>query len=300
MAFRILENKGREDWLQQRKPYVTATEAASIASGSDAAFSRLWESKRSDSSFGGTAAMKWGNEREPIIADEVRKTYTHLEHNERLIVREGTKWAATPDMLSPEPHELMTCQIKTVRADKAWETIDDLPLNYRRQAEWEMMVAGADSCVFAWESYTVDEDGEFIPGELRIGVLHSDSKMREKLIKASEAFVEYTPADIEQVNDFEVDALISDLLVIHNKKNHLRSDLKHLGEKESGVHSKLIELLGESPRRVMGAEGLIEVRSGRESERFDRAAFAKQYPDLESKFIVRKPAPAGISFKAVS
>ena len=194
----------------------------------------------------------------------------------------------------------MTCQIKTVRVDKSWETIDDLPLNYRRQAEWEMMVAGANSCAFAWEEYTVDEDGKFIPGELRIGVLHSDLKIRKKLIKAAEAFIEYTPADIEQVNDFEVDALISDLRTIHNEKSYLRTGLKRLEEKESVIHSKLIGLLGESPRRVMGAEGLIEVRSGRESERFDRAAFAKQYPDLESKFVVRKPAPAGISFKAVN
>jgi hypothetical protein len=39
-----------------------------------------------------------------------------------------------------------------------------IPIQYRRQVQWQLHVTGADYCVFAWLLRIEDRHGEFVPG----------------------------------------------------------------------------------------------------------------------------------------
>ena len=112
---------------------------------------------------------------------------------------------------------------------------------------------------------------------------------------------EATPDEIEQGDDdFMVCALIQDLVETMEERSELMAQEKQLKERLEKIQHDLLQELGEDPRRIGYPEGVLEVNAGRVSNRFDRKAFAAEYPDLESKFIVESVGKPTVSFKAVS
>lgn len=300
MSFTILNSSSREEWLEQRKGYLTATDIASIRTGSEKAFRELWEKKRKGETFRGNRFTEWGNEREPHIGAHVQSVLgkSELMPNDQLYVKDGTKHAATPDMVSKDGS--FSCQIKTVGLSRDWDDIAHLPLDYRAQVEWEMYVLGIDECLFVWEQRLDGDDG-FIVGETKHGLVKSDPKLRARLLQIAADFEEYEPAEVEDGgDDFTVRALIQDLVETMEERSELMAQEKVLKERLEKIQSDLLQEIGEDPRRIGYPEGVLEVNAGRVSNRFDRKAFAAEYPDLESKFIVESVGKPTVSFKAVS
>ena len=300
MSFTILHSISREEWLEQRKGYLTATDIASIRTGSEKAFRELWEKKRKGETFRGNRYTEWGHEREPHIGAHVQSVLgkSELLPNDQLYVKDGTKHAATPDMVSKDGS--FSCQIKTVGLSRDWDDIAHLPLDYRVQVEWEMYVLGIDECLFVWEQRLDGEDG-FIVGETKHGLVKSDPKLRARLLQIAADFEEYEPAEVEDGgDDFTVRALIQDLVETMEERSELMAEEKVLKERLEKIQHDLLQEIGEDPRRIGYPEGVLEVNAGRVSNRFDRKAFAAEYPDLESKFIVESVGKPTVSFKAVS
>lgn len=300
MSFTILNSSSREEWLEQRKGYLTATDIASIRTGSEKAFRELWEKKHKGDSFRGNRFTEWGNEREPHIGAHVQSVLgkSELLPNDQLYVKDSTRHAATPDMVSEDGS--FSCQIKTVGLSRDWDDIAHLPLDYRAQVEWEMYVLGIEECLFVWEQRLDGEDG-FIVGETKHGLVKSDPKLRARLLQIAADFEEYEPAEVEDGgDDFTVRALIQDLVETMEERSELMAQEKVLKERLEKIQHDLLQEIGEDPRRIGYPEGVLEVNAGRVSNRFDRKAFAAEYPDLESKFIVESVGKPTVSFKAVS
>lgn len=300
MSFTILNSSSREEWLEQRKGYLTATDIASIRTGSEKSFRELWEKKHKGDSFRGNRFTEWGNEREPHIGAHVQAVLgkSELLPNDQLYVKDGTKHAATPDMVSKDGS--FSCQIKTVGLSRDWGNIVHLPQDYRAQVEWEMYVLGIDECLFVWEQRLDGEDG-FIVGETKHGLVKSDPKLRAKLLQIAADFEEYEPAEVEDGgDDFTVRALIQELTDVMARRREIADQDKQLKEKLETVQKSLLAELGDEPKRIGYPEGVLEVNAGRVASRFDRKAFAAEYPDLESKFVVESVGKPTVSFKAVS
>ena len=132
-------------------------------------------------------------------------------------------------------------------------------------------------------------------------MVKSDPKLRARLLQIAADFEEYEPAEVEDGgDDFTVRALIQELTDVMARRREIAEQDKQLKERLEAVQKALLAELGEEPRRIGYPEGVLEVNAGRVANRFDRKAFAAEYPDLESKFIVESVGKPTVSFKAVS
>jgi len=67
-------------------------------------------------------------------------------------------------------------------------TEKSIPIQYRRQVQWQLYVTGASRCVFGWVLREEQEDGTFVRGwfELKIVIFERDEKMIEELVEVAE------------------------------------------------------------------------------------------------------------------
>ena len=143
------------DWVRARKEGVTATQVSRAATpaGFEQAVMAFWdEFQEPDNAY-----MAFGRDMEPVLAKFVHERFGILP-NEWLIANKDTVWhLATPDGLSLD-HELCS-EIKTTGQD--WED-RAIPIQYRRQVQWQLHVTGAQRCLFAW-MLRIDVGGVFAP-----------------------------------------------------------------------------------------------------------------------------------------
>ena len=167
------------DWVRARKEGVTATQVSKAATpaGFEQAVQNWFEDfQETDNDF-----MKFGRDMEPVIAKHVHERFGILP-NEWLIANRDTVWhLATPDGLSLD-HELIA-EIKTTGQD--WEA-ESIPIQYRRQVQWQLYVTGAEKCLFAYELRLEGPEG-FVPGfDVECQWIDRDEKMIGDLIKVAE------------------------------------------------------------------------------------------------------------------
>lgn len=156
-ADRFVANKQyfHQGWLNARRSGVTATQVAKAST--PAGFKQAVADYIDDTQIPDNPYMAFGRDFEPVIARTV-----HLQHgvlpNEWLISAEGLPHhLATPDGLSPD--HTMISEIKTTGKD--WDD-GKIPVQYRRQVQWQLHVTGAERCLFAWMK-RIDVDGVFAP-----------------------------------------------------------------------------------------------------------------------------------------
>lgn len=292
MGFRLLENHGTDEWLEQRKHYLTATDMAKIRSGSEKAFRTLWNEKHSESSFRGNKYTEWGHGREPIIAEWVRTQLPGMRHNTSLAVsEEHPKFACTPDMLSEDG---ATVQIKTIMEKNDWKP-GRVKSDYAAQHEWELIVLGKDEGMFAVETYRETATG-FEPCEMRLEPYKSNPKLRKKLLDIAERFLSYEPSEIEE---YAGDAGLEFIVDLAKDKTgeiaELEKRLRELKAERDGYFDLIVAELGESPKRVRFENALVEVTRSKPSERFDRKAFKADYPELEEKYTITGTSKIGVN-----
>lgn len=299
--FYVLESSSREEWLEQRRGFLTATDAVRLKNPTHSNLRAIHDDKANPPKFRGNAYTNWGHEREPVIADYVRNVLgIDAWPNEKLHVSNVYDgMAATPDMVASDGS--FSVQIKTIKADKAPTNIDDFMKKhpeYEAQLEWEMLVLGIDSCFFCWE-LRHGKPGDFTPGEIYLAEYKSDSALRQRLLDGLEAYENFTPDEIQEgADDFEVQYLVSELARLSVEKAKISAQKTDV-EKELGeVNGRLLELFGTDPVRRQFSQGVVEVVPGRRSSTFDRKGFAKEYPDLEARFTNIKEGAPSIKFKA--
>ena len=171
-----------EGWLEARRGGVTATQVAKAATPSG--FDEAVEEIRSPTQIPDNAYMKFGRDQEGWIGLSLMKF--GVLPNEWLIAHEDNpRYLATPDGLSLT-HETIS-EVKTTGKD--WG--DKIPIQYRRQVQWQMFVTGAAQCVFAW-MLRVDSVGGFVPGwfEPKVIEIDRDEKMIQELSEVADRLLD--------------------------------------------------------------------------------------------------------------
>jgi len=141
------------DWLRARKEGVTATQVAKAST--PAGFEQAVRDWFEDFVELDNPYMAFGRDMEPVLAKFVHERYGILP-NDWLLANADTPWhLATPDGLSLD--HTVIAEIKTT--GKEWNSI---PLQYRRQMQWQLHVTGAEKCLFVW-MLRIDVEGVYAP-----------------------------------------------------------------------------------------------------------------------------------------
>jgi putative phage-type endonuclease len=171
----------KSDWLAARREGVTATQVAKAASGpggfEQAVLDYREEFVEQDNPF-----MKFGRDWEYPIAKQLQKDFG-IVPNEWLIASEDNpRFLATPDGL--DIYHGTVAEIKTTGKD--WDE-KRIPVQYRRQVQWQMFVTGADMCVFAW-MLREERGGVFMPAwfDAKTVIVDRDEEMIGDLIRVAD------------------------------------------------------------------------------------------------------------------
>jgi len=158
---------------------VTATQVAKAAT--PAGFKQAVIDHIDDTQIPDNPYMAFGRDYEPVIARTVHTKFGILP-NEWLIRNDKfPHHLATPDGLSPD--HTMIAEIKTTGKDWADGVI---PIQYRRQVQWQLHVTGAKRCLFAW-MMRIDVGGVFAPAwfEPKTRWLERDEDMIAGLVECA-------------------------------------------------------------------------------------------------------------------
>jgi putative phage-type endonuclease len=177
---RLIALSGTDEWYDARRSGVSATAVARAAT--PAGFIAEVENMLNPVDIGDNEYMRFGRDWESWIVENIPSEYG-LKHNNWLIHAEGHKWQmATPDALNDD--WTLIGEVKTTGKD--WDS-NAIPIQYRRQVQWQMYVTGAKACVFAWLLRIENQDG-FVPGwfEPKHTIIKRDDEMIADLIGVAE------------------------------------------------------------------------------------------------------------------
>lgn len=268
MSFTRLPSETTEQWLEQRREYVTATEIARLAA-SPSEWSRIRHEKEHGSDFHGNAVTRWGHEREPEIGEFVRVFVdSRLTGNTDLCVLDGSRIAATPDML---PDDLTDgCEvIGEIKTAGRQLVPDHIPPKYRDQVQVQLMVTGAEVCVFACEVREDAADGGFTPGETRHCMIFPDLERQAELAYIAERFL--AGEDPTPVTPDGLQNLVWDYL-----------DAK---ERMEDAKAAIEEIVGTDPETYQMEGAKVIVTADGKSTRLDAKAMERDHPDLAAHYV---------------
>ena len=131
------------------------------------------------------AYMKFGRDMEEWIVASIPAKYM-IEHNDWLVAKDtpGDEWQlATPDGLTRS--NIAIAEVKTTGKD--WGSWSAVPIQYKRQVQWQLHVTGAQVCVFAYLLRLETADG-FQPAwyEPKVFEVVRDEKMIAELIQVAQ------------------------------------------------------------------------------------------------------------------
>jgi hypothetical protein len=182
---RFLAQSGTPEWHSIREGGISATAVAKAAAGpggyNDVVRSFVTPEEIPDNPY-----MKFGRDYEEFIVKALPDEFG-IVPNDWLICAEGyaDAWKlATPDGLNAD-HTIIA-EVKTTGKD--WGEWKSVPIQYRRQVQWQLHVTGADSAVFAWLLRGETRDGDFTPAwlEPKWCPVERDETMIEALIEVAQ------------------------------------------------------------------------------------------------------------------
>lgn len=170
-----------EAWLDARRGGVTATQVAKAGSG-PGGFEQAVADYSADFVEQDNPLMQFGRIWEGPIAMILKDEHGIMPNDWLIGHPEQPHHRATPDGLSLD-HDRIS-EIKTTGKD--WNPAK-LPIQYRRQVQWQLHVTGAVSCVFAW-MLREERDGLLLPGwfEPKVVVIERDEEMIASLIDTAD------------------------------------------------------------------------------------------------------------------
>jgi len=181
-ADRFIASKSLDEqaWLDARRLGLSATTMAQVMT--DSGLRDVLANWDNGTPVTVNAYMQFGLDSEAWLSLWT-KEQTGVMPNDWLIRHEDNLLAyATPDGLSLD-HETIS-EIKTTGKD--WGTVAKVPVQYKRQVQWQIYVMGASSCVFVW-LLREESDGVMVPAwlEPKYGIIARDEVMIEKMVERS-------------------------------------------------------------------------------------------------------------------
>ena len=185
---RMVARSLTDEWYKARQYGVSATTVAKAASGPagfDAELNRALNPE--EHVVEDNAYMKFGRDWENWIVENLPGGF-EIKPNDWLICGVGSdRWhLATPDGLNANWSTI--AEVKTTGKDWDGSTI---PIQYRRQVQWQLHVTGAQQCVFGWLLRAESDTGEFVPAwlEPKWVVMHRDEDMIANLKEVANRFI---------------------------------------------------------------------------------------------------------------
>lgn len=177
---RLLESASRDDWLAQRRDYITATDVAYLYT-SPAAWSRIRAEKDGTAPDRGTSSeMQWGNNREAALIAYAQTIDPTIEPNSQVAVHPDGPWSATPDGIGDN----VVCEVKTGSVSG----LSSARRRHQAQMQWQMWVTGTEGCLYVTEVRDWDDMG-FAPGERSHEWVDRDEDMIVELVDVAERFL---------------------------------------------------------------------------------------------------------------
>jgi predicted phage-related endonuclease len=184
---RMIARSGTEEWYKAREYGVSATTVAKAASGPGGYNSELERALHPEANvIEDNAYMKFGRDWEQWIVEALPESYGITANDWLIAAAEQERHLATPDGLNADWS--IIAEVKTTGKDWDGSTI---PIQYRRQVQWQMYVTGATKCVFAWLLRVEDDNGVFAPAwlEPKVVIIDRDEDMIADLIDVAHRFV---------------------------------------------------------------------------------------------------------------
>lgn len=280
---KILAFETEDEWLRERRKYVTATMIARLAA-SRAEWERVWDEREHGSSFHGNRYTDWGKEREPKIAEYIQMfTDSRFERNESLFVHEDGVSAATPDMVLADEDGYMLAEIKTVKAEIAWSRPpagsnprDFVPGKYYDQVQWQLYVTGAHRCVFAWEPHD-----DFFPQPVEWCLVERDADRIRELCQVRDEFL---------AGDWRDEDARPNVSRILRRLHEVRLMKRPLDEEEQELLDELRECLGDEDTAFEDAGFKVSWTLPKPRKTWQKKAFEQAHPDLAAEFTTEVPA----------
>ncbi len=180
----IARSSDRDLWLAARENGVTATQVAKAST--PAGFREVIANIENPQPVIPNAVMEWGNKREPFIALELKDRFGVMPNEWLISFDDGLRrWQmATPDGLSVD--HTVIAEIKT-----SGKPLDQIPIHYRRQIQWQLHVTGAERCLFAYELRMEGPEG-FVPGfDVQTQWVDRDEEMIAGLLQVAEQVMQH-------------------------------------------------------------------------------------------------------------
>lgn len=268
-TFVIDDGSVRERWLEARRGYVCATDAARIFLGGAGAWAALRAEKATGESWKGNRYTEHGRSREPVLAAYAAARFG-LEQNHALIGNPAfPKFAATPDARDPRARRVG--EFKTTIHD--WPTLDDVNREYIVQGAWQMLVDDADECLLIFEPH----DG-FVPiyPEPRHFVIPRGYVPEDELVAEVERWLaaeDVVPDEDAVTLDVLGQEYVVELAAFEQAKARVEA-----------VKQRIRELLGDKPRKFEGSAANITLSVPKPAQRFQSDAFKADHPELFKQY----------------
>jgi putative phage-type endonuclease len=171
----------KERWLSARREGVTATQVAKAASG-PGGFEQAVADYAEDFVEQDNPYMLFGRVWEGPISIYLKDNFGVMPNDWLIRHHENRHHLATPDGLTLGHNAIS--EIKTTGKD--WNP-ERIPVQYRRQVQWQLHVTDAEFCVFAW-MLREERDGAFLPGwfEPKVITLGRDDEMISELVTVAD------------------------------------------------------------------------------------------------------------------
>jgi putative phage-type endonuclease len=170
-----------ERWLSARREGVTATQVAKAAAG-PGGFEQAVEDYRADFVENDNPYMAFGRAWEGPISMFLKDRYGVMPNDWLMRHSFRHHHLATPDGLTLGHHAI--AEIKTTGKD--WNP-ERIPVQYRRQVQWQLHVTGAEFSYFAW-LLREERDGAFAPAwfDPKVITLARDEEMISELVTVAD------------------------------------------------------------------------------------------------------------------
>jgi predicted phage-related endonuclease len=168
-------------WLRARREGVTATQVAKAAAG-PGGFEQAVEDYRADFVEQDNPYMAFGRLWEGPVSIFLKDKFGVMPNDWLISSAVSDHYMATPDGLTLG-HKAIS-EVKTTGKD--WNP-ERIPVQYRRQVQWQLFVTDAEFCYFAW-MLREERNGAFVPGwfEPKVITIERDEEMIASLVKVAD------------------------------------------------------------------------------------------------------------------
>ena len=274
--FTVIDTADRDAWFKARESVLTATDIARLYCGGPAEWGSVRREKQGERKEFDSKYMAWGREREQTITDYVRMFVdSSLEPNDKLLVSTADpRIGATPDMIGPEVCGEMKTSKHPMPDMSPGLSLTGIALRYYIQVQVQIMVTGANACVFAWEQHDDDWPAPS-PLDIRHQIIRPDKEAFKAIREIVERFHNEPGTDTAEVARF-----------VHELRK-LDYERRQIETREKEVKDILRRLVGEGDK-IVTPDGSVSVSKPTTRMSFDTGRFKKANPDRYAEYMTEK------------